>query len=81
MLYSLFLLDDPNLPPSPLVPADSNEAEKKAMFSGFHFVHQHSSIARGGMGVEGEGVGGGPVYGYLFHLDVLSSTAGLAALQ
>lgn len=69
------LFDDPNLPPSPLSPADSNEAKKKAMFSGFHFVHQHYSILQGG------GKGRGSVYGYLFHLDVLSSTAGLAALQ
>lgn len=42
------LFDDLNLPPSPLVPADSNEAKKKAVFSGFHFVHQHYSILQGG---------------------------------
>ncbi len=44
------LSDDPNLHPSPLVPADSNKAKKKAMFSGFHFVHQHYSIAQWGRG-------------------------------
>lgn len=48
-IFSL-LFDDPNLPLSPLVPADSNKAKKKAMFSGFHFVHQHYSIATEGMG-------------------------------
>ncbi len=73
-IFSL-LFDDPNLPLSPLVPADSNQAKKKAMFSGFHFVHQHYSTAQEGRR------GGDPVYGYLFHLDVLPSTAGLAALQ
>lgn len=31
------LFDDPNLPPSPLVPADSNKAKKKAVFFRFSF--------------------------------------------
>jgi len=44
------------------------------MFSGFHFVHQHYSIAWE------RGRGAAPVYSYLFHLDVPSTTAGLAAL-
>lgn len=39
-----FLYDDPNLPPSPSVPADSNGAKEKAAFSGSHFVHQQYSI-------------------------------------
>lgn len=83
MLYSPFLYDDPNLPPSPPVPADSNggEAKQKAMFSGFHFVHQHYSVLRAGRWEWGGWWGDGPVYSYLFHLDVLSSAAGLAALQ
>lgn len=42
------LFGDPNLPLSPLVPADSNQAKKKAMFSGFLFVHQHYAVARCG---------------------------------
>lgn len=67
-----FSFDDPNLPPSPLVPADSKAAKKKAVFSAFHFVHQHYSTAGWGVVV----LVGGRVYCYLFHLDVLSSTAG-----
>lgn len=43
--YILPFVDDPNLPLPPLVPADSNKAKKKAIFPGFHFVHQHNSIA------------------------------------
>lgn len=41
--FSIFLYDDPNLPPSPSVPADSSRAKEKAALSGSHFVHQQYS--------------------------------------
>lgn len=81
--FSIFLYDDPNLPPSPSVPADSNGAKEKAAFPGSHFVHQQYSILpKRGRREEGGGGGGG--MGFLFTvassiLMVYPSAAGLAA--
>lgn len=69
------LSDDPNLPVSPLVPADSNKAGERVVFSSSHFFHQHNSIAlERGMEVRE----GAVVCNYLLQPDVLSNTVGFA---
>lgn len=74
-IFSL-LLDDPNLPVSPLVPADSNKAGERVVFSTSHFLHQQNSIAKRGTRELRKGA---HVYSYLLHLDVLSNTMAIVS--